>query len=158
MNNMPENRRIYMKSALALAEKSGEDIPVGAVLLMGGQIIAQAHNRKEIDNDPTAHAEIVVIREAVKKIQSHRLDGAVLYVTLEPCPMCAGAILYSRISEVVFGAYDTLYGAFGSALNMSEYIKFYPKITGGIMEDECSALLKQFFGKKRTEKTNLCRH
>ena len=139
----------FMKAALEEAEKSGEDIPVGAVLVYNDEIIAKAHNRKELENDATSHAEILVIKESSQKLKNWRLNNAVLYVTLEPCPMCAAAILYSRISKVVFGAYDSLYGAFGSTMNMCELIRFFPEITGGIMEQDCSGLLKDFFKKQR---------
>lgn len=150
MNN--QNHKKYMKIALQEAKKSGEDIPVGAVLVHNGEIIAKACNRKEIDNDPTSHAEILVIQEAAKKVKNWRLEDATLYVTLEPCPMCASAILYSRIPEVVFGANDPLYGAFGSVLSMPDYIKFNPKIVGGILERECSDLIREFFVKTRAAK------
>ena len=139
----------FMKTALEEAKKSGEDVPVGAVLVCEGEIIAKAHNRKEQENNPTAHAEILVINEASKKLQNWRLDNTVLYVTLEPCPMCAAAILYARIPKVVFGAYDSLYGAFGSTMNMADLIKFSPEIIGGILEEDCSKLLKDFFKNKR---------
>jgi len=143
------NHTKFMGIALEEASKSGSDVPVGAVLLCNNEIIAKAHNKKELQNDATSHAEILVIQQASKEIENWRLDNTVLYVTLEPCPMCAAAILYSRIPEIYFGAYDVLYGAFDSALNMRDFIKFYPKITGGLMEKECSSLIKDFFKKKR---------
>lgn len=138
-----------MQIAIQEVEKSGDDVPVGAVLVCNDEIIAKAHNRKEQENDVTSHAEMIVIREASKKIQNWRLNNTVLYVTLEPCPMCAAAILYSRIPKIVFGAYDPLYGAFGTAVDMQELIKFRPEIVGGILEEECSQLLKKFFEKQR---------
>lgn len=144
-----ENHSKYLKIALKEAEKSGKDVPVGAVLVRNNQIIAKSHNTKEQDNDPAGHAEMIVIRQAAKKLNTWRLDDTALYVTLEPCPMCASVILYSRIPEIVFGATDQLYGSFGSALNMSDYINFYPKITSGILEKECCDLLKNFFEKIR---------
>ncbi len=144
-----ENHQKYLKIALEEAKKSGKDVPVGAVLVRNNEIISKAHNTKESVNDPAAHAEMLVIKQASQKLNSWRLDNTILYVTLEPCPMCASAILYSRVPEIVFGASDQLYGAFGSALNMSDYIKFYPKITRGILEQECSELLRQFFEKVR---------
>lgn len=141
----------YMQAALEEAMKSSRDVPVGAVIVRDGKIIARASNRKEIENDPTAHAEMVVIREAANITGNWRLDNTSIYVTLEPCPMCAAAILYSRIPNVYFGAYDSLYGAFGSAINMTDFIQFKPRITGGIQEESCRKLLKDFFEKQRHE-------
>jgi len=139
----------FMKEALEEAGKSKNDVPVGAVLVYNDEIIVKAHNRKEIDNDATSHAEIILIREACAKFKNYRLTDTVLYVTLEPCPMCAAAILYSRIPKIVFGAYDSLYGAFGSVINMCDLIKFNSEITGGILEKDCSQILKNFFKNKR---------
>ncbi len=144
-----DNNIKFMEATLEEARKSGDDVPIGAVLVYNGKIIAKAHNRKELENDATSHAEILVIKEASKILKSWRLENTILYVTLEPCPMCAAAILYSRIPEIVFGAYDPLYGALVSALNMSDFIQFTPKITGGILEQECSKLIKDFFKKQR---------
>lgn len=135
--------------ALTEAEKPQEDVPVGAILVRDDNIIAKAGNRKELENDVTSHAEILVIKEASKKLKSWRLDNTILYVTLEPCPMCAAAILYSRIPKVVFGAYDPLYGAFGTALDMRSYIKFQPEVIGGVQEEKCRELLKDFFKQQR---------
>ncbi len=139
----------YMETAIQEAQKSGEDVPVGAVLVYKNKIIAKAHNRKEKDKEATAHAEILVIKQASKKLGDWRLNNTVLYVTLEPCPMCAAAILYSRIPKIIFGAYDSLYGAFGSTINMCDLIKFNPEIKKGILEEECSNLIKNFFKTKR---------
>lgn len=139
----------YIKIALETARQAGADVPVGAVLVRDGEIIAKAHNHKEADNDPSAHAEILVLREACQKLGTWRLDNTVLYVTLEPCPMCTAAILYSRVPEIVFGARDALYGAMGSVLNMSDYLNFCPRIIEGVLEEECSGLLKSFFEVKR---------
>lgn len=143
---------LYMKMALEEAEKSDKDVPVGAVLVFNNEIISKAHNCKELENDATSHAEILVIKEASQKFKNWRLNNTVLYVTLEPCPMCAAAILYSRISKIVFGAYDSLYGAFGSIIDMRDLIKFNPEITGGILEEDCSNLLKDFFRNQRNIK------
>jgi len=142
----------FMETALEEAKKSEHDVPVGAVLVYNDEIIAKSCNKKELDNDATSHAEILVIKEASQKFQNWRLNNTVLYVTLEPCPMCAAAILYSRIPKIVFGAYDPLYGAFGSTINMSDLIKFNPEITSGILEKDCSNLLKNFFQNQRNRK------
>ena len=139
----------FMLNAIEEAIKSDIDVPVGAVLVKDNEIIARACNKKEKTNDPTAHAEILVIREASEILKRWRLGKTILYVTLEPCPMCASTILYSRIPEIYFGAYDTLYGAFGSTMNMTDFIKFKPQITGGIQEEKCSKILKDFFEKHR---------
>ena len=141
----------FMETALTEAQKTGRDVPVGAVLACGDKVIAKAHNRKEAENNPIAHAEVLVISEACQKLRNWRLDNTVLYVTLEPCPMCASAILYARIPKIVFGAYDSLYGAFGSTINMPDLIKFSPEIIGGIFEEDCSRLLKDFFVKQRNK-------
>lgn len=149
-----KNHEKYLKIAIEEAKKSGKDVPVGAVLVRKNKIIAKAHNTKETDNDPAGHAEMLVIREGAQKFNNWRLEDTVLYVTLEPCPMCASAILYSRVPEIVFGASDQLYGAFGSVVNMCDYIKFKPKIIQGILEEECSGLLRQFFEKVRTREVS----
>jgi tRNA(adenine34) deaminase len=128
------------------------DVPIGAVIVSGSELLAKSKNRKEELRDPTAHAEILVIREAARKLGSWRLDGLVLYTTLEPCPMCAEAILQSRVSKVVFGAYDQLSGALGSAFNLYGGKRIYPipEVLGGILEEECAQLLKEFF-RERTQ-------
>jgi len=145
MNHNRELHYKYMQIAIEEAQKSSGDVPIGAVIVKDGRIIAKACNKKEKDNDATNHAEIIVIREASRILGNWRLDNTTLYVTLEPCPMCAGAILYSRIPNIYFGAYDSLYGALGSALDLRNYISFSPCITGGIEEKKCSELLKNYF-------------
>lgn len=137
-----------MQIAIAQAEKSENDIPVGAVIVKDGKIIAKAHNTKEKDNDITSHAEILTIRQAEKTLNNWRLDECELYVTLEPCPMCGWAILQSRISKVYFGSYDSNYGAF-SKLKLNNYTNSNIKIYGGISEDKCNELLDKFFKKIR---------
>lgn len=137
----------FMEKALEIAQKSGKDIPVGAVLVKNGKILAQAHNKKEKLNDPTAHAEILVIREGAKKSGSWRLEDCSLYVTLEPCPMCAWAILQARIKSVYFGAYDTNYGAFSVFKEFSSHSK--TEIKGGILEEKCDNILKEYFKRLR---------
>jgi len=139
----------FMNEAFQTAKTSIGEVPVGAVIVKNGKIIAKSTNLKETENNPCLHAEIAAITEACKKLNTWRLEDTSIYVTLEPCPMCAAAILYARIPYVYFGAYDSLYGAFGSALNMQDYINFYPQIKGGIMEKECSELLKEYFQARR---------
>ncbi|MFA6210686.1 MAG: nucleoside deaminase [Candidatus Obscuribacterales bacterium] len=129
-----------------------KDIPVGAVIVEDGKLICSSQNRKELLNDATAHAEIVALREAAIVKGTWRLTGTTLYTTLEPCPMCAEAIIQSRVSKVVFGAYDPLSGALGSAFNLYTAKRIYPipEVLGGILESECSELLKAFFAKGRS--------
>lgn len=141
-----------MKFAVEEALKSGEDIPIGAVVVKDGKIIACAHNERELKNDVSAHAEIVALRKAQKILGNWRLDGCELYVTLEPCPMCAWAILQSRLKSVYFGSYDRNYGAFGSKLNLSCISNHSVKIYGGIMEEQCDKILNDYFKKIRWNK------
>lgn len=140
---------MFMEKAIETALQTQNDVPVGAVIVKDGEIIAFAHNEKEVDNDVTSHAEILAIRKAEKVLGNWRLDGCELYVTLEPCPMCAWAILQSRVSKVYFGSYDLNYGAFGSALDLNKFSTSKIKIFGGIKEAECDKILKDFFGKIR---------
>ncbi|MFH0703236.1 MAG: nucleoside deaminase [bacterium] len=149
MNKICKKHDRYMLIALEEAKKSFKDVPVGAIIVKNDEIIAKAHNQKEFKNDSTLHAEILAIREASNKLESWRLENTAIYVTLEPCPMCAAAILYSRIPNIFFGAYDSMYGALGSVLDMTNFIKFFPKITGGIQEEKCRELLKKFFQNQR---------
>ncbi|MBP9093816.1 nucleoside deaminase [bacterium] len=144
--NLGETQKTCDKS-----DKTARDIPVGAVIVENGQLICTGQNRKELLNDATAHAEIVALRQATTIKGTWRLAGTVLYTTLEPCPMCAEAIIQSRVSKVVFGAYDPLSGALGSAFNLYTGKRIYPipEVLGGILEAECSDLLKQFFAKGR---------
>ena len=148
MNKCDFNEK-FMREAYQTALTSIGEVPVGAVIVMDGKIIAKSANLKEKGNTPCLHAEIAAITDACKKTNNWRLDNTAIYVTLDPCPMCAAAILYARIPYVYFGAYDSLYGAFGSALNMPDFINFYPEIKGGIMEKECSELLKAYFKERR---------
>lgn len=138
-----------MFEALAVAKKSGKDLPIGAVIVKDGKIISAYHNEKELRKDVTAHAEILVIQEAQKKLLTTVLQDCELYVTLEPCPMCAWAILNARIKKIFFGAYDNIYGAFGSALNLKNFLNVKTEIKGGILEEECQTLLKEYFQKIR---------
>lgn len=136
----------YINIAIDLAKESTTDVPIAALIVRNEQIIASATNQKERNNDPTAHAEILVLREASKILATWRLTDVTIYSTLEPCPMCASAILYSRIPVIVFAAYDSLYGAFGSVADLAKIFNFYtPQIIGGIEEEKASNLLTNFF-------------
>ena len=145
------NDAFYMQRALELAKRASEldEVPVGAIVVRDGEIIASAFNSREMDKNALCHAEIKAINEACRKLGGWRLVGCTLYVTLEPCPMCAGAIVNSRIERVVFGAYDNKAGAFGTMINLNDYPLFKPEIVGGILKDECSLLLTSFFKQKR---------
>ncbi len=142
-----------MRLALEEAQKAFDlaEVPIGAVLVKEGQVITRACNLKEKLGDPTAHAEILALKEGASKLGGWRLSGTTLYVTLEPCPMCAGAMLQARIDRVVFGAWDPKAGAAGSLLNVLEYPLFnhQVEVLGGILEDDCAALLKSFFRRLR---------
>ena len=135
----------FMKQCINIAKESGKDIPVGCLIVKDEQIISSAYNKREALNAVSSHAEILALESAAKKLNNWRLDGCDLYVTLEPCPMCAWAILNSRIQNVYFGAYDTKYGSFGSVLNLLELSSFKSNIFGGIMEDECRNLILEYF-------------
>ncbi len=137
-----------MLSALAEAQKAAEkgEIPVGAVIVKDNKIIARGHNRREELQNALCHAEIEAINEACNALGTWRLEGCRIFVTLEPCPMCAGAILNSRLSEVCFGAYDEKYGCFGTAMSYSFPGGFQsPKVVGGYMLEESEELLREFF-------------
>ena len=132
------------------AEKHGE-VPVGAVLVKDGLLVAKAHNQPISTNDPTAHAEIQLIRAAGEKLKNYRLTGTSLYVTLEPCAMCLGAIMHARIDRLIFGTYDPKTGVCGSSENFMEASCFNHKIdlTSGVLENESKQLLKNFFNSRR---------
>ena len=144
---------LYMKRALQEAELAlGEDeVPVGAVIVREERVIASAHNQREGLHDPTAHAEMIAITQAAEAIQSWRLDGCILYVTLEPCPMCAGAILQARIPTVVYGAADPKAGAVHTLYRLldDERLNHRCLIVSGVLADPCSAILTRFFQKQR---------
>ncbi len=146
------DRYDYMKACIRQAEKAAtlNEVPVGCVIVKEGNIISEAHNLTKTKHNPTKHAEILAIEKACKTLQSDNLSNCELYVTLEPCPMCAGAIINSKIKKVVFGAFDLRYGACGSVLNLMNLPDaFKPECYGGIMEDECSLLLTEFFDNLR---------
>ena len=142
----------FMELALAeayLAAKEGET-PIGAVVVRGGEVIASAHNGRERLSDISAHAELIAVREAEHVIGDWRLSDCTVYVTLEPCPMCAGALLASRVSRVVYGAKDPVAGAMGSVLNLPRYpLGSKPTVTVGVLEEECRTVLQDFFKKCR---------
>ncbi len=141
-----------MVHALAEAAKSGEDVPVGAVIIDGdGQVIGTGHNEREAKHDPTAHAEIVAIRKAAEAKGSWRLDDCTLVVTLEPCVMCAGAIVSARIPRLVFGAWDERVGASGSLYDLTRDARLGAplEVIPGVMQEECADQLREFFASKR---------
>lgn len=138
----------YMQQALSLAHEAAEhmDIPVGCVIVKGGQIIGRGRNRRELLGDATAHAELEAIREACQTLGSWRLTDCALYVTLEPCPMCAGAIINSRIDTVIYGAANPKAGCCGSVLSLfQERFNHHPAVFGGVLEEDCARVLRQFF-------------
>ena len=138
-----------MQRAIAAALKANAEIPVGAVIVQNNEIVASACNQKEKLNDVTAHAEILALRQAAEKLGRWRLEDCVMYVTLEPCPMCAWAILQARLKAVYFGAYDTNYGALGSVIDLRNPANSKMKVYGGIMENECKKLLDDYFSNMR---------
>ena len=143
----------FMRAALAEARKgfSEDEVPVGAVVVVDGKIVARAHNLRESLIDPTAHAEILAIKKAAKKLGGWRLNRATLYTTLEPCPMCAGAIVHARVKELVYGADDPKAGACGSIMNIvsSGHLNHRVKVRSGVLKKESSEILKRFFRKLR---------
>jgi tRNA(adenine34) deaminase len=146
----------FMGEALRQAARAyeAEETPVGAVIVRGGRIIARAFNQVELLKDATAHAEMLVLTQAQQAAGDWRLTDCSLYVTKEPCPMCAGAIVHTRLARVIFGAADPKGGAAGSALNLLQFPTLNHKcdITGGVREAECRALLKNFFAEQRAKK------
>lgn len=151
----PDSR--FMQAALAEAKRAAaeDEAPVGAVLVKAGKIVARDRNRRERLHDPTAHAEMLVITAAAAELESWRLTDCTLYVTLEPCAMCAGAVVLARIPRVVYGAADPKAGAGGSVLDVLRHPKLNHRadVTGGVMAEECGALLVEFFARKRTAAT-----
>lgn len=146
-----EAMRVAIEHA-KIASVASKDVPVGAVILnANGDLISTGNNQRELLNDPTAHAEIVVIRNAAKALGNWRLDGCIIVVTLEPCAMCAGAIAQSRVSKVVFGAWDEKAGASGSVWDLLRDPRALHKVevTSGVLEEECGAMLKEFFSEQR---------
>jgi tRNA(adenine34) deaminase len=143
----------YMRLALREAERAldHDDVPIGCVIVLGGEVIAAARNERELRGDPTAHAEILALREASRRLGGWRLLDTVLYVTLEPCAMCAGAIVLARVPRVVFGAVDPKAGAAGSVLDIlgEPRLNHRPDVAGGLLSGEGAALLRAFFSGRR---------
>ena len=146
----------WMDKALAQAARAGErrEVPIGAVLVKDGAVIARGFNQREAKNDPCAHAELLAIRQAARKLKSWRLTGTTLYVTLEPCPMCMGAILLARIERLVFGCFDPKAGAAGSLYDLTNDRRFNHTVTvtPRVREEECSGILSSFFKELRRQK------
>lgn len=143
----------FMQAAVDAARAAGEmgEVPVGAVIVIGDEIVTQAGNRTIVDCDPTAHAEIVALREAARKIGNYRLLGATLYVTIEPCAMCAGAMIQARIARLVYGAEDAKGGAVRSCFNVldSAQLNHRVEVTAGVMAEDAAGLLRDFFAARR---------
>lgn len=150
---MSSEQHPNMSRALELARDAvqHDDVPVGCVVVVDGVIVAEGENRREVDRDPTAHAEIVALRRASEALGRWRLDDATVYVTLEPCTMCAGALLNARVARVVFGAFDEKAGACGSRYNVLQDPRLLhePTVLGGVCADESSQLLSDFFAQRR---------
>lgn len=146
-------REQMMRQALELAKEAqiAGEVPVGAVIVCGGKVVSQARNEREETDDPTAHAEVLALQRAAKVLGRRRLDGCTLYVTLEPCPMCAGTAVMAGVDEIIYGAYDPRCGCAGSVYALPEDSTFGKVIpcTGGVLEEECRALLDAFFLSKR---------
>ena len=147
------NDEYFMRAALNEAEKALEEgeVPIGCVVACGGKIIARAHNRTIRDSDPTAHAEILAMRKAAKKNKNYRLNGCDIYVTIEPCAMCAGAMVWARIGKLFFGAHDTKAGACGSIFNIvrNKNLNHRVEVKSGLLAADCAGLIKNFFKHKR---------
>ncbi|MCX5781940.1 MAG: tRNA adenosine(34) deaminase TadA [Elusimicrobia bacterium] len=143
----------FLKEAVKeakLSEKKGE-VPIGAVIVLDNKIIGRGYNQSITLNDPSAHAEIIALKSAAKKLKNYRLIGSKIYVTIEPCAMCAGALVWARVSEIIFGVYDKKAGACGSIFNIANNKKLNHriKIKAGVLKKECGSLIKKFFQKKR---------
>lgn len=150
---MAENDEFFMREALTLAREAGADdeVPVGAVVVCDGEIVGRGFNRPIGLHDPTAHAEIMALRDAAKNLANYRIPGCTLYVTLEPCAMCSGAIFHARIARVVFGARDPKTGVAGSVMDLyaQERLNHHATIEGGVLAEECARLLSGFFAARR---------
>ena len=146
----------YMRMALEEAKRAGNmgEVPVGAILVKGDKVLSKDHNRCIELNDPTAHAEVLVLRKAGKILKNYRLNGIVMYVTAEPCPMCTSAVLHARVSRLVFGTLEPKFGAVESRFNLLRQngLNHHVEVTGGILEKECAEMLKSFFKKRRVKR------
>ncbi|MBE6666540.1 MAG: nucleoside deaminase [Ruminococcaceae bacterium] len=155
---MNENTEKFMREAIKQAKRAAAkgEVPVGAVIVRNGEIIARAYNTRETGKNALCHAEIKAIHKACRKLGGWRLPGCELYVTLEPCPMCAGAIVNARIETVYYGAYDQKAGAFGTLFDMNTFgLNHKPEIYAGVMETECASLLSSFFAELRERRKML---
>ncbi len=152
---LPDLHQMYMQMALQQADEAAraEEVPVGAVIVREGSIIAAAHNQREMLRDPTAHAEMIAITQAAEAVGGWRLENCILYVTLEPCPMCAGAILQARIPLVVYGAVDPKAGAVDSLYRLLDdhRLNHRCQVVGGVLSQRCGQVLSDFFKKRRAE-------
>jgi len=158
-NEFKQTDEQFMKAAIEqakIAEENG-DVPIGAVIVYKNQIIAKAYNQRQQLNDPTAHAEIIALTQAAAFVQNWRLNDCAMYVTLEPCPMCAGALVLARLDRLVYGCDDPKSGACGSIYNIvaDERLNHRLQVTAGVLAEECGAQLQSFFQKRRNEKTEL---
>jgi len=156
--NSDNSDQYFMEQAFNLAQQAEKinEIPVGAVVVYQGRIIAEGFNQSILHNDPSAHAEMLAIRQAGKYLNNYRLLDCTLYVTLEPCPMCAGLLVHSRIKRLVYASPDLKTGAAGSAFNLvcNEQLNHQIVVTGGVLREQCSQLLSSFFKRRRAEKKN----
>jgi tRNA(adenine34) deaminase len=156
--NMPSgDDAAWMRLALeqaALAAAAGE-VPVGALVIKDGEIMGRGHNRNLLDDDPTAHAEIIALRQAAARLGNHRLTGCTMVATIEPCSMCAGALIHARIARLVYGASDPKAGAAGSVLQVINHpgLNHRMEVTAGVLSSECSEILQEFFRRKRQQST-----
>ena len=145
----------WMERALELAALAADvgEVPVGALVIKDGEIIGQGHNRNLLDNDPTAHAEIVALRQAAARLGNHRLTGCTMVATIEPCSMCAGALIHARIARLVYGAADPKAGAAGSILQVINHARLNHRmeLTAGVLAEKCSEILQKFFRQKRQQ-------
>lgn len=153
IRHMPMNDEDYMRAALEEARRAGacDEVPVGAVVVLDGQIVGRGFNQPIGRHDPTAHAEVMALRDAAARLGNYRLPGCELYVTLEPCAMCSGAIMHARIARVVFGARDPKTGVAGSVMDLfaESRLNHHARVEGGVLADECGCMLSSFFAARR---------